>query len=84
MNKADIYMKEAIEKILLEGYLDVNPRPKYADGIPAHTLSINHVMRTYDLSKGEFPICTLRGQAWKSGIKEIIAIYQNQSNKIKC
>ena len=77
MTKADIYMKDAIEKILLEGYLDANPRPKYKDGTPAHTLSINHVMRTYDLSKGEFPICTLRPQAWKTGIREIFTIYQS-------
>lgn len=80
MNKADTYMKEAIEKILLEGYLDVNPRPKYADGSPAHTLSINHVVRTYDLSKGELPICTLRPMAWKTGIREIFAIYQKPTN----
>lgn len=82
MTKADVYMKEAIEKILIDGYLDVNPRPKYADGTPAHTLSINHVMRTYDLSKGEFPICTLRPQAWKTGIKEIFTIYQKPTNNL--
>ena len=82
MTKADIYMKEAIEKILTEGYLDVNPRPKYKDGKPAHTLSINHVMRTYDLSKGEFPITSLRPIAWKSAIKEILWIYQDQSNDL--
>lgn len=82
MTKADIYMKEAIEKILIDGYLDVNPRPKYADGSPAHTLSINHVFRTYDLSKGEFPICTLRPQAWKTGIKEIFTIYQKPTNNL--
>ena len=82
MNKADMYMKEAIDKILNDGYLDVNPRPKYADGTPAHTLSINHVFRTYDLSKGEFPICTLRPIAWKTGIKEIFTIYQNPTNVI--
>ena len=82
MTKADIYMKEAIEKILTEGYLDVNPRPHYKDGTPAHTLSINHVMRSYDLSKGEFPICTLRPIAWKTGIREIFTIYQKPTNKI--
>ena len=80
MTKADVYMKEAIEKILYHGYLDVNPRPKYKDGAPAHTLSVNHVMRTYDLSKGEFPICTLRPMAWKTGIREIFAIYQKPTN----
>ena len=82
MTKADFYMKEAIENILTNGYIDVNPRPHYADGTPAHTLSVNHVFRTYDLSNGEFPICTLRPMAWKTGIKELFAIYQNQSNKI--
>lgn len=82
MTKADIYMKENIEKILIEGYLDVNPRPKYKDGTPANTLSINHVMRTYNLSKGEFPITSLRPIAWKSAIKEILWIYQDQSNDL--
>ena len=82
MNKADIYMKEAIDKILADGYLDVNPRPKYADGTPAHTISVNHVFRTYDLSKDEFPICTLRPQAWKTSIREIFTIYKNPTNVI--
>lgn len=82
MNKADNYMYEAIEKILDNGYLDENPRPKYKDGTPAHTLSINHVTRTYDLSKGEFPICTLRPMAWKTAIKEILTIYQKPTNVI--
>ena len=82
MNKADKYMFEAIGEILSDGYKDVNPRPHYADGTPAHTYSINHVFRTYDLSQGEFPICTLRPIAWKTAIKEIFTIYQNPTNKI--
>ena len=82
MNKADNYMKEAIDKILEYGYLDENPRPKYKDGTPAHTLSINHVTRSYDLSKGEFPICTLRPMAWKTAIREILTIYQKPTNVI--
>ena len=82
MNKADNYMYEAINNILEYGYLDKNPRPKYKDGTPAHTLSINHVTRTYDLSKGEFPICTLRPMAWKTAIKEILTIYQKPTNVI--
>lgn len=82
MNKADQYMKRDIENILNNGYLDVNPRPKYADGTPAHTYSVNHVCRTYDLSNGEFPICSLRRIAWKTGIKEIFTIYQKPTNNI--
>jgi thymidylate synthase len=82
ITKADKYMIEAIDDILTNGYKDVNPRPKYVDGTPAHTISINHTFRKYDLSKGEFPICTLRPMAWKTGIKEIFTIYQKPTNEI--
>ena len=82
MTKADRYMYDAIHEILYSGYKDINPRPKYADGMPAHTLSINHTIRKYDLSKGEFPICTLRPIAWKTGIREIFTIYQKPTNVI--
>lgn len=82
MNKADFYTKDLIENILKNGYLDENPRPHYSDGEPAHTLSVNHVFRQYDLSKGEFPITMLRPIAWKSAIKEILWIYQDQSNDL--
>lgn len=82
MNKADKYMGEMILRIKNEGFLDENPRPRYADGTPAHTLSVNHTFRSYDLSKGDFPICTLRPQAWKTGIKEIFTIYQKPTNDI--
>ena len=80
--RADWLMVDQIENILVDGYKDVNPRPKYADGTPAHTISINHVTRSYDLDKGEFPICTLRPIAWKTGIKEILTIYQKPTNKL--
>ena len=83
MTKADFYMNKYILQILDEGYKDINPRPKYKDGTPAHTISINHTFRQYDLSKGEFPICTLRPIAWKTGIKEIFTIYQKPTNNIQ-
>src|SRR3712207_5230021 len=57
-------------------------RPKYADGTPSHTLFVNQVFEKYDLSKGQLPIVTLRQTAWKSGIKEILWIYQDQSNDL--
>lgn len=82
MTKADFLLKNDIKKILREGIKDENPRPKYEDGTPAHTYFVNHVVRQYNIAKGEFPICTLRPQAWKTAIREILAIYQNQSNKI--
>lgn len=82
MTKADRYMREMILRIQKEGYRDINPRPKYADGTPAHTISVNHTFRSYDLSKGEFPICSLRPMAWKTGIREIFTIYQKPTNNI--
>ena len=82
MTKADFFMEDMILRIKNEGFLDENPRPKYADGTPAHTLSVNHTFRQYDLSRGDFPICTLRPQAWKTGIKEIFTIYQKPTNDI--
>ena len=82
MTKADRYMEHDIRHILQDGYKDENPRPHYADGTPAHTISVNHVFRQYDLSAGEFPICTLRPMAWKTGIKEIFTIYQKPTNNL--
>lgn len=82
MTTADVYMNQMIHLILDEGYKDENPRPHYADGTPAHTISVNHTVRRYDLSKGDFPICTLRPMAWKTGIREIFTIYQKPTNEI--
>ena len=83
MTKADKYMYEMILEILENGYKDIDPRPHYADGTPAHTISVNHTCRKYDLNAGEFPICTLRPQAWKTGIKEIFTIYQKPTNNLE-
>ena len=46
--------------------------------------SVNHVCRTYDLSKGEFPICSLRRIAWKTRIKEIFTTVNNRTGLIEC
>lgn len=82
MIKADKYMKESIENIIMNGHLDENPRPHYADGTPAHTLSVNHVVHTYDISKNEFPITTLRPILFKKAIGELLWIYQDASNDL--
>lgn len=80
--KADRYLVDNIRHILFNGYKDVNPRPKYEDGTPAHTYSVNHRVRSYDLSKGDFPISTLRPVAWKTGIRELFTIYQKPTHVI--
>jgi len=82
MNKADLYYIENLNKIISEGSYDENPRPKYKDGTPAYSKFITQVFEEYDLSKGEFPITTLRNTAIKTGIKEIFWIYQHQSNSL--
>lgn len=84
MNKCDTNFKELCSRILESGNntLGEKVRPKYIDGTDSHTYFVNQVFESYDLSKGELPICTLRQTAWKSGIKEILWIYQDQSNDL--
>lgn len=82
MTKGDYYTKEIFKRILDEGCLDKNPRPKYSDGTKAHTLSVNHGMCTYDITKNESPLITLRPIAIKSAIGELLWIYQDESNNL--
>ena len=50
---------------------------------PAYTLSVNTgVECSYDLSKGESPLITLRPIATKASIAEILWIYQKESNDL--
>ena len=83
MIRADKYYIENLNKIVSDGCFDKNPRPKYKDGTPAHSKYIVSVFEEYDISKGEFPITTLRNTAIKTGIKEILWIYQKQTNDLK-
>lgn len=78
----DYYFIDTVANIANNGYIDKNPRPVYSDGSPAHTISVNHVMHKYDLSKGEFPFITLRPIAFKNAIKEILWIYQDQTSDL--
>ena len=84
ISKTDELFKNTLNEILTNGTSTEGHkiRPKYKDGTPAHTLYINQVVEKYDISKGELPITTLRPTAWKSAIKEILWIYQAQSNDL--
>lgn len=82
-NLMDEYFFKITSRILNEGRKDINPRPKYEDGTPAHTISINHCMMTFDLNNGEFPILTLRPMPFKSAVGEIMWIYQDASNDLQ-
>jgi len=81
-NKADLYYVENLNKISNDGYFDENPRPKYKDGVLAHSKFITQVFEKYDISNGEFPITTLRNTAIKTGIREILWIYQKQTSSL--
>ena len=80
MAYADKVFLENLDILTEEGTWDENPRPKYRDGVPAHSRFITDVYMKYkaDIT----PIISLRHTAWKTGIREIIAIYQKQVNTI--
>lgn len=56
-------------------------RPKWEDGAYAYTIKRFGVVNRYDLSK-EFPALTLRRTAIKTGIDEILWIWQKKSNNV--
>ena len=82
MTKADTIFKENIRKIMEEGVWSEQARPKYKDGRTANSKYITGAFMEFDLAKGEFPITTLRPIAIKSAIKEMLWIYQDQSNSL--
>lgn len=82
MIKADKYYIENLKRILYENNKDRDVRPKYKDGVEANSFFITQIFEEYDLSKGEFPITTLRNTAIKTGISEILWIYQDQDSNL--
>lgn len=83
LNKFEKYLIENLTRLAETGYLDDNPRAKYEDGTPSHSLSIRgSVYETFDLSKGEFPITETRPIYINKAIEEVLVIYQDQSNLI--
>lgn len=84
MSKADIYFKKTLRQLINSEYTTEGQkiRPVYADGTPSHTKFLNNVIFNYDISKEEYPILTLRPLAWKSAIKEVLWIYQQQTSNL--
>ena len=83
MTQADTIFKENIRRIMEEGVWSEQARPKYKDGRTANSKYITGAFMEFDLAKGEFPITTLRPIAIKSAIKEMLWIYQDQSNSLE-
>ena len=82
MRKADKIFIDNIHNILENGVWSENARPKYKSGVTANSKYITGSFAEYDLSKGEFPITTLRPIAIKSAIKELLWIYQEQTSDL--
>lgn len=83
MIKADLYLRQTIMEILEFGNKDENPRPKWADGTPAHAPFVTQKVFTYDILKGEYPITTLRTTALRGAFYDIESIYIKQTNIIE-
>ena len=84
MSYADALFARNCMNIIYNGISDegVNVRPKWEDGVPAHTKKILYAVDRYDLAKDSIPVMTMRRTAFKSCIDEILWIYQKKSNKI--
>ena len=83
MSYADRVYIENCRDILDNGFYDtdLDVRPRWDDGTPAHTVKKFCITNRYDLRK-EFPIMTLRKTGVKNCIDEILWIWQKKSNKI--
>ena len=83
MSRADEIYRATCLDILENGFSDaeLDVRPKWADGTPAHTIKKFGVVNRYNLAE-EFPIMTLRRTYWKSAIDELLWIWQKKSNRI--
>ena len=83
MSYADKVLIENVKDILANGFWDteLNVRPKWEDGTPAHTVKKFGIVNRYDLSK-EFPIITLRRTFLKTAVKELLWIWQKKSSNI--
>ena len=83
MSRADEIFIANCKDILQNGVWDteLEVRPRWEDGAPAHTVKKFGIVNRYDLSE-EFPILTIRRTYWKSAIDELLWIWQKKSNNV--
>lgn len=84
MSRADDIFAANMQDILENGVwdTDLQVRPHWEDGAPAHTVKKFGIVNRYDLRE-ELPILTIRRTAFRSCIDEILWIWQKKSNNIK-
>ena len=83
MSRADDLYRATCLDILNNGFYDteLEVRPRWADGTPAHTVKKFGVVNRYNLQE-ELPLMTLRRTYWKSALDELLWIWQKKSNRI--
>ncbi len=83
MSRADEIFAKNMQDIMDDGFwdTDLNVRPKWEDGTPAHTVKKFGIVNRYNLQE-EFPILTMRRTAFKSCVDELLWIWQKKSNNI--
>lgn len=83
MSIADKIFIDNVTDIMENGVwdTDLDVRPRWEDGTPAHTVKKFCVVNRYDLQK-EFPIITIRKTFFKSAIDELLWIWQKKSNNV--
>lgn len=83
MSRADEIFIANCKDILENGFwdTDLDVRPRWEDGTPAHTVKKFGIVNRYNLAE-EFPILTIRRTFWKSAIDELLWIWQAKSNNV--
>lgn len=79
---ADNLFKKALNEVLDNGVMSEHARPHYSDGTTANSKYITDYKFKYDLSKGQFPIISLRPIYIKKAIGEMLWIYQDQTSNL--
>ena len=83
MSRADEIFAQNMTDIMENGFwdTDLDVRPRWEDGAPAHTVKKFGIVNRYNLQE-EFPILTMRRTAFKSCVDELLWIWQKKSNNI--
>ena len=84
MSRADEIFAQNMTDIMENGFwdTDLQVRPRWEDGAPAHTVKKFGIVNRYNLQE-EFPILTMRRTAFKSCVDELLWIWQKRATTSK-
>ena len=85
MSYADQVFIQNCKDILANGVWDTDQqvRPRWEDGIPAHTVKKFGIINRYNLRE-EFPVQTIRKMAFKSAVDERKRKNSRRLVRVKC